>query len=59
MIQFMLNVQNWVRKYTSGCQGQGVRQMGETANGDGISLADDESILELDSGDDCTILWID
>ena len=29
-----------------------------TANGYGISFQGDENILELDSGDCCTTLWI-
>jgi hypothetical protein len=37
-------------------RGRGKRKM--TANVNGISSWDEESILELGSGDDCTTLWI-
>ena len=32
------------------------REWGEIANGRGVSLADDENVLELGSGDGCTNL---
>ena len=35
----------------------GVREeWGETANGYQVSFGDDENVLELESGDDCTTL---
>lgn len=48
MMWFIWNVQNWVRKHISGCQGPGVRQMREAANG--VSGGGEEDVLELDSG---------
>lgn len=38
--------------------GWGWPRKGVTANGCGVSLGDDENVLELNSGDGCTTLWI-
>ena len=54
-------VNPWYRKQIDGCQGLGCvgGRNGEwLLNGYWVSVWDDEKVLDLDSGDGCTALWM-
>ena len=61
VIPLMGNVQNRQihrhREWVRGCQGPG-RGWGVTADGGGVSFWGGWNVLELDSGDGCTTLWM-